>query len=155
MFLVDSFEEIQENIKERLDENTEFFTKHCNNLTQNHFLLSSCLADISTIFELERERMDGSLDRAHAFSGELERVAGDIILLASERREITLTITKKRQLQMISIRIYLELFYFFFSKWTGKDRFSLVAVKTKDRFQRDFKLVISNGTTFRSISRTK
>lgn len=102
---MDSFEEIQEEIKERLDENTTFFTEHCNNLTQNHSTISSCLADISTIFELESERMDGSLERAHAFSGELERVAGDIIKLANERREITLTITKKRQLQMISNRI--------------------------------------------------
>lgn len=53
--------------------------------------------------------MDGSLERAHAFSGELERVAGDIIKLANERREITLTITKKRQLQMISKALFFAL----------------------------------------------
>lgn len=45
--------------------------------------------------------MDVSLERAKGFASELERVAGDIIKLANERRELTLAITKKRQLQMI------------------------------------------------------
>lgn len=85
-----------------MDENTEFFTKHCTNLTQNHGTISLSLSDLSTIFELESEKMDGSLERAKGFAGELERVAGDIIILANERRELTLSITKKRQLQMIS-----------------------------------------------------
>lgn len=100
--IVESFDEIQEEIKAKLDENTEFFTKHCTNLTQNQTTISSSLADLSTIFELENERIDGSLERAKGFAGELERVAGDIIILANERRELTLAITKKRQLQMIS-----------------------------------------------------
>ena len=87
----------------KLAENTEFFNRHCSKLAKNHTSISSSLCDLSTIFELESERMEGSLERAKGFAGELERVAGDIITLANERRELNLTITKKRQVQMISI----------------------------------------------------
>jgi hypothetical protein len=92
-------------------------------LAQNHTTISSSLADLSTIFELESERMDGSLERAKGFAYELERVAGDIIILANERRDLTLAVTKNRQLQMIStLRLYHQfsnLIYSYFRKWTG------------------------------------
>lgn len=93
-----TFEEIQDEIKERLDENTSFFSSHINgNITD-----SPVIADLLTIFELENERMEGSLEKAQAFASELERVAGDIIKLAKERKELNLKITSKQQLSLIS-----------------------------------------------------
>lgn len=117
---MDSFEELQDEIKQRLDENTAFFNELCTNLTHNHFTVTSSLSDLSTIFELEGERMGGSFERAKGFSGELERVAGDIIRLTKERRELTLAITKKRQVQMIrKPHNYYNALLILRSKWAG------------------------------------
>lgn len=99
---MDSFEEIQKVIKVKLDDNTTYFSKYCLDFSGNHDLVNSSLAEISKICELENERMVGSLERAKGFTVDLDRVAGDIIKLASERKHLTLEITKKRQIQMIS-----------------------------------------------------
>ena len=99
---MDSFEEIQKVIKVKLDDNTAYFSKFCLDFGENHSMINSTLAEISKICELENERMIGSLEKAKGFTFELDRVAGDIINLASERKVLTNEITKKRQIQMIS-----------------------------------------------------
>ena len=101
-FLVDSFEEIQEEIKFRLDDNTEFFSKNCQNLNQKNEIISSSLNELSIIFELESERMEGSLEKANGFAGELDHVAGDIIELSRERKALAETIENQKQLEIIS-----------------------------------------------------
>ena len=105
MILVDSLkdlEEVQGEIKARLEDNTVYFSQHSATLIKAHPTITSSLTDLSTIVELENERMEISLKRAQGFSGEFDRVAGDIIKLAKERKELTQAITKIRQLQMIS-----------------------------------------------------
>lgn len=97
-----TFDEIQDEIKERLDENTSFFSTHINQINNN---VNPVITDLSTVFELENERMEGSLEKAKAFATELERVAGDIIKLAKERKELNLKITIKRQLSLISKKL--------------------------------------------------
>lgn len=99
---VGAMEKVQEEIKFRLSENTTYFTTHCTALTSNSAPITSSLGDLATVLELENERMDKTLDRAHGFAGELQRVAGDIIKLSNERRDLTQSITKKRRFQMIS-----------------------------------------------------
>ena len=104
-FLVDAFNkmsQIQDEIKCRIDENTKFFSTQCSTLAENRAVISSSVTDLSTILELESERMDGSLEKAKGFTQELQRIAGDVINLASERRTLAQKITKKRQFQMIS-----------------------------------------------------
>lgn len=98
-----TFDEIQDEIKERLDENTSFFSTHINvDIINNNIHANPAITDLSTVFELENERMEGSLEKAKAFATELERVAGDIIKLAKERKELNLKITSKQQLSLIS-----------------------------------------------------
>lgn len=46
--------------------------------------------------------MEGSLGKAKGFAGELERVAGDIIKLALERKELKQILDNKKQLEIIS-----------------------------------------------------
>lgn len=96
-----SFNEIQEEIKGKLEENTSFFTSHYKSLTATK-QLSPCTTELSRIFELEMERMDNSLEKAKGFTIDLERVAGDIIKLAKERKELYYKITRNRQFNLIS-----------------------------------------------------
>ena len=109
-----SFNEIQEEIRERLDDNSEFFASQYTTV-KSESPIESNLKDISTIFQLENEKMEGSLEKAKTFSSELERVAGDIINLAKERRELTLNITRKRQLTLISNPLSLNRLYIVFN----------------------------------------
>ena len=109
-----SFNEIQEEIRERLDDNSEFFASQYTTI-KSESPIESYLKDISTIFQLENEKMEGSLEKAKTFSSELERVAGDIINLAKERRELTLNITRKRQLTLISNPLSLNRLYIVFN----------------------------------------
>ena len=109
-----SFNEIQEEIRERLDDNSEFFASQYTTI-KSESPIESYLKDISTIFQLENEKREGSLETAKTFSSELERVAGDIINLAKERRELTLNITRKRQLTLISNPLSLNRLYIVFN----------------------------------------
>lgn len=83
-----------------MDENTFFFSSHINNTSPDDSI-APIMTDLTTIFELENERMEGSLEKAKAFASELERVAGDILKLAKERKVLNLKITSKRQISLI------------------------------------------------------
>ena len=85
-----------------MDDNTEFFSKNCQNLNQKNEIISSSLNELSIIFELESERMEGSLEKANGFAGELDHVAGDIIELSRERKALAETIENQKQLEIIS-----------------------------------------------------
>ena len=85
-----------------MDDNTEFFSKNCQNLNQKNEIISSSLNELSIIFELESERMEGSLEKAKGFAGELDHVAGDIIELSRERKALAETIENQKQLEIIS-----------------------------------------------------
>jgi hypothetical protein len=114
--------QIQEEIKAKIDENTKFFAEQCETLSENRNVVSASIEDIATILELETERMDGSLEKAKGFTGELQRIAGDVITLAAERRTLAQQITRYRQLQMICKNLCIKcVFYVFYSEWIGSD----------------------------------